>query len=54
MRKLLALIDLTNTWIGKVVGFLSLVVAFIISYEMMKATTSDRMYTPTLPSPGVC
>ena len=34
MRKLLALFDSTNTWIGKVVCILSLVVAFIISYEI--------------------
>jgi len=34
MRKLLALIDLTNTWIGKAVSILSLVVAFIIAYEI--------------------
>ena len=34
VRKLLALIDSTNTWIGKVVCILSLVVAFIISYEI--------------------
>lgn len=34
MRKLLALIDLTNTWIGKAVSLLALVVAFIIGYEI--------------------
>ena len=34
MRKLLALIDLTNTWIGKAVSILALVVAFIIGYEI--------------------
>jgi len=34
VRKLLALIDLTNTWIGKAVSILSLVVAFIIAYEI--------------------
>jgi len=34
VRKLLALIDSTNTWIGKVVCILSLVVAFIICYEI--------------------
>lgn len=35
MRKVLALIDATNTWIGKVVSILSLVVAFIITYEIV-------------------
>jgi TRAP-type mannitol/chloroaromatic compound transport system permease small subunit len=34
VRKLLALIDLTNTWIGKAVSILALVVAFIIAYEI--------------------
>jgi len=34
VRKLLALIDLTNTWIGKAVSLLALVVAFIIGYEI--------------------
>jgi TRAP-type mannitol/chloroaromatic compound transport system permease small subunit len=34
VRKLLALIDLTNTWIGKAVSLLSLAVAFIIAYEI--------------------
>jgi len=34
VRKLLALIDLTNTWIGKAVSLLALVVAFIIAYEI--------------------
>jgi len=34
VRKLLALIDLTNTWIGKAVSILALVVAFIIGYEI--------------------
>ena len=35
MRKVLALIDATNTRIGKAVSILSLVVAFIISYEII-------------------
>ncbi len=35
MRKALALIDATNAWIGKVVSILSLVVAFIIAYEIV-------------------
>ncbi len=35
MRKVLALIDSTNTWIGKVVSILSLAVAFIITYEIV-------------------
>ncbi len=34
MRTLLRLIDGTNTWIGKVTSILSLVVAFIIFYEI--------------------
>jgi len=34
VRKLLALIDLTNIWIGKAVSILALVVAFIIAYEI--------------------
>jgi TRAP-type mannitol/chloroaromatic compound transport system permease small subunit len=34
VRKLLALIDLTNIWIGKTVSILALVVAFIICYEI--------------------
>ncbi len=34
MRKILALIDGTNTWIGKVTSLLSLGVAFIITYEI--------------------
>ena len=35
MKKVLALIDATNTWIGKVVSILSMVVAFIITYEIV-------------------
>ena len=35
MRKILAFIDGTNTWIGKTVSILSLVVAFIITYEIV-------------------
>ena len=35
MRKLLVLIDSTNTWIGKVTSILSIVVAFIIFYEII-------------------
>jgi TRAP-type mannitol/chloroaromatic compound transport system permease small subunit len=35
VRKILALIDGTNTWIGKVTSILSLVVAFIIFYEII-------------------
>lgn len=35
MRKALALIDATNTWIGKAVSILSLLVAFIITYEII-------------------
>ena len=35
VRKILALIDATNTWIGKVVSILSLIVAFIITYEII-------------------
>ena len=35
MRKILALIDATNTGIAKAVSILSLVVAFIISYEII-------------------
>ncbi len=35
VRRVLALIDGTNTWIGKVVSILSLVVAFIITYEII-------------------
>jgi len=34
VRKILALIDSTNTWIGKVTSVLSLGVAFIITYEI--------------------
>jgi TRAP-type mannitol/chloroaromatic compound transport system permease small subunit len=34
VRKILALIDETNTWIGKVTSILSLVVAFFIFYEI--------------------
>jgi TRAP-type mannitol/chloroaromatic compound transport system permease small subunit len=34
MRKLLRIIDDTNTWIGKAVSLLALVVAFIIGYEI--------------------
>jgi TRAP-type mannitol/chloroaromatic compound transport system permease small subunit len=35
VKTLLALIDGTNTWIGKVTSILSLVVAFIIFYEII-------------------
>ncbi len=35
MKKILAVIDGTNTWIGKAVSILSLVVAFIITYEII-------------------
>ena len=35
MRKILALINATNTRIGKMVSILSLVVAFIIAYEII-------------------
>ncbi len=35
MRKVLALVDSTNIWIGKVVSILSLAVAFIITYEII-------------------
>jgi TRAP-type mannitol/chloroaromatic compound transport system permease small subunit len=35
VRKILALIDATNTWIGKTVSVLSLIVAFIITYEIV-------------------
>lgn len=34
MKKILALIDGTSIWVGKVTSILSLVVAFIISYEI--------------------
>jgi TRAP-type mannitol/chloroaromatic compound transport system permease small subunit len=34
VKKILSLIDGTNTWIGKVVSILSLGVAFIITYEI--------------------
>jgi TRAP-type mannitol/chloroaromatic compound transport system permease small subunit len=34
VKKILALIDGTSIWIGKVTSMLSLVVAFIISYEI--------------------
>jgi TRAP-type mannitol/chloroaromatic compound transport system permease small subunit len=35
VKKVLALIDSTNTWIGKVVSILALIVAFIITYEII-------------------
>ena len=35
VKKVLALIDATSSWIGKVVSILSLVVAFIIGYEII-------------------
>ena len=35
MKKILAAIDGTNTWICKVVSILSLLVAFIITYEII-------------------
>ncbi len=35
MKKILTLIDGTNTWIGKAVSILSIVVAFIITYEII-------------------
>ena len=35
MKKVLAIIDATNTWIGKTVSILSLGVAFIITYEII-------------------
>jgi TRAP-type mannitol/chloroaromatic compound transport system permease small subunit len=34
MRKVLEIIDATNTWIGKVTSVLAIVVAFIIAYEI--------------------
>ena len=34
MKKFLALIDGTSIWVGKVTSILSLIVAFIISYEI--------------------
>ena len=45
MRKILALIDATNTRIAKVVSLLSLVVAFIISYEILMR---EAFVKPTL------
>ena len=44
VRKLLALIDSTNTWIGKVTSILSLVVAFIIFYEII---VREFLHSPT-------
>jgi TRAP-type mannitol/chloroaromatic compound transport system permease small subunit len=35
VKKILSLIDATNTWIGKVVSLLSLGVALIITYEII-------------------
>jgi TRAP-type mannitol/chloroaromatic compound transport system permease small subunit len=35
VRKILSLIDVTNTLIGKIVSILSLAVAFIITYEIL-------------------
>ncbi len=45
MKTLLRLIDGTNTWIGKVTSILSLVVAFIIFYEIFMREVLVR---PTL------
>lgn len=45
MKTLLRLIDGTNTWIGKVTSVLSLVVAFIIFYEIFMREVLVR---PTL------
>ena len=44
MRKLLELIDSTNTWIGKVTSILSIVVAFIIFYEII---VREFLHSPT-------
>jgi TRAP-type mannitol/chloroaromatic compound transport system permease small subunit len=45
VRKLLALIDGTSIWIGKAASILSLVVAFIISYEIFMR---EVMVKPTV------
>lgn len=45
MKKILSLIDGTNTWIGKVTSILSLVVALIISYEIFMR---EVLVKPTL------
>jgi TRAP-type mannitol/chloroaromatic compound transport system permease small subunit len=44
VRKLLALIDSTNTWIGKVTSILSMVVAFVIFYEII---VREVLHSPT-------
>jgi TRAP-type mannitol/chloroaromatic compound transport system permease small subunit len=45
VKKILSLIDGTNTWIGKVTSILSLVVALIISYEIFMR---EVLVKPTL------
>ncbi|MRR37265.1 TRAP transporter small permease subunit [bacterium] len=45
MKKILSLIDATNTWIGKVTSILSLVVALIITYEIFMR---EVLVKPTL------
>lgn len=42
MRKILALVDGTSTWIGKVVSPLSLFVAVVIAYEIVMRTLFIR------------
>jgi TRAP-type mannitol/chloroaromatic compound transport system permease small subunit len=44
VKTLLALIDSTNTWIGKVTSILSLVVALIIFYEII---VREFLHSPT-------
>jgi TRAP-type mannitol/chloroaromatic compound transport system permease small subunit len=45
VKKILSLIDATNTWIGKVISILSLVVALIITYEIFMR---EVLVKPTL------
>lgn len=45
MRKILALIDSTSTWTGKIVSVLALIVAFVISYEIVAREVFQRPTT---------